>query len=72
MNPFHSGTLANSEDSDEMPYMVAFHLGLHYLLRYKSSGTEIYHFIEILTGNPLKYRKWTIPYLSLVVSMCMG
>ena len=26
------GTLANSEDSDEMPQNVAFHQGLHFLL----------------------------------------
>ena len=30
-------TLANSEDPDEMPHNVAFHLGLHDLLRYKQS-----------------------------------
>ena len=38
VNPFHSrylqtGTLANSEDPDEMPHKAAFHLGLHCLLR---------------------------------------
>ena len=27
------GSLANSEDLDEMPQKVAFHQGLHYLLR---------------------------------------
>ena len=27
------GTLANSEDPDEMPHNVAFHQGLHCLLR---------------------------------------
>ena len=37
-NPFHSGwlqtvTLANNEDQDEMPQKVAFHQGLHCLLR---------------------------------------
>ena len=31
---------------------VAFHQGLHYLLRYERSlGVEICHFIEILTGT---------------------
>ena len=35
---FHSGclstgTLANSEDPDEMPHNVAFHQGLHCMLR---------------------------------------
>ena len=38
LNLFHSGyqltgTLANSEDPDEMPHQVAFHPGLHFLLR---------------------------------------
>ena len=28
------GTLTNSEDPDEMPHDVAFHLGLHCLLLY--------------------------------------
>ena len=72
MNPFHSGTLAISKDPDEMPHMVAFHQSMHCLLRYKSSGTEIHHFIEILTDNPLKYKKMDNPILSLVVSMCIG
>ena len=27
------GTLANSEDPDEMPQAAAFHQGLHWLLR---------------------------------------
>ena len=36
------GTLANSEDSDEMQHNAAFHQGLHCLLRIKKpSGTEI-------------------------------
>ena len=38
INPFHSGslqtgTLANSEDPDEMPHDVASHQCLHCLLR---------------------------------------
>ena len=38
VNPLYTGnyqtcTLANSEDPDEMPQNVAFHLGLHCLLR---------------------------------------
>ena len=50
----------NSADPDEMPHKAVFYQGLHCLLRLKqSSGTEIHHFIEILTGNTLKYR-WTI------------
>ena len=35
------GTLANSEDPDEMQHNAAFHLGLHCLLRLKQSlGTD--------------------------------
>ena len=38
-----------------MQHKVAFHQGLHYLLRYEqSSGTEIYHFIEILTDTKIQ------------------
>ena len=38
VNPFHSGywltgTLANSENPDEMPHKAALHQGLHCLLR---------------------------------------
>ena len=29
------GSLANSEDQSEVPFKVAFHQGLHYLLREK-------------------------------------
>ena len=37
------GTLANSEDPDEMQHKAAFHQGLHCLLRLKQTlGTEIY------------------------------
>ena len=37
------GTLANSEDPDEMQHNSAFHQGLHHLLRLKQpSGTEIH------------------------------
>ena len=39
---------------DEMHQNVAFHLGLHCLLRLKqSSGTEIQYYLEILTYDPL-------------------
>ena len=41
------GTLANSEDPDEMQHDAAFHQGLHCLLILKeSSETEIYHNLE--------------------------
>ena len=31
------GTMANSEDSDEMPHKAAFHPGLHCLLGHNQS-----------------------------------
>ena len=38
-----------------MQHKVAFHQGLHYLLRYEQSlGTEIHHFINIVTGTKLQ------------------
>ena len=41
------GTLANSEDPDEMQHNAAFHQGLHCLLGLKQpSGTEIHHILE--------------------------
>ena len=50
------GTLANSEDPDEMQHNVAFHRGLHCLLRLKQpAGTEIHHNFENSTCDPLKY-----------------
>ena len=45
-----TGVLANSENPAEVSYNVALHQGPHYLL---SSGTELYHFMKILTGKPL-------------------
>ena len=43
-----TGTLANSEDPDEMPHEAAFHQGLHCLLRQKQSPEiEIHNFIEM-------------------------
>ena len=48
------GTFANSEDLDEMPQNVAFHEGMHYLLRQNQySETEVYFNFEILTCDPL-------------------
>ena len=50
------GTLANSEDPDEMPQNVAFHQGLHYLLRQKwSSEKEIQYVLDIIACDPSKY-----------------
>ena len=42
------GTLVNIEDPDEMPHDVAFHLGLHCLLRQNlSTEKEIYYFLKL-------------------------
>ena len=48
------GTLANSEDPDEMQQHAAFHQGLHCLLRLKQhSGTEKHQNLENSTCDPL-------------------
>ena len=47
------GTLANSEDPDEMPHSVAFHLGLNYLLRQNIKKNNIV--LEIITCDPSIY-----------------
>ena len=50
------GTLANSEDPDEMQHISAFHQGLHSLLRLKeSSGTDIRHNLGNSSCAPLKF-----------------
>ena len=51
-------TLANSEDPDEMPHKVAFHQGLHCLLRQKRSS-EKYVFQKLKPVTP-QYIQWTI------------
>ena len=52
-----TGTLAKSEDPDEMLHIAAFHLGLHCLLRQnRSSEKEIQYFLEIITFNRSIYR----------------
>ena len=44
------GTLANSEDPDEMQHNTVFHHGLHSLLRSKQpSRTEIHYNLENYT-----------------------
>ena len=49
------GTMANSEDPDEMQHNAAVHPGLHCLLSLKQpSGTEMHHYIEHSTCDPLK------------------
>ena len=41
-----------------MQHNAAFHQGLHFLLRLKQpSGTEIHHYLETFTYDPLKYKK---------------
>ena len=66
----YMGTLANSEDSDEMQHNAAFHHGLHCLLRLKQpSSSEKRHNLEIFTQDPLKYAMGS-PIL--IVSICMG
>ena len=73
--PFHSGylqsgTLANSEDQDEMTHNAAFHQGLHCLQRSKQIFmTETHHNLEISTCDPLKYK---MDNSILIVSICMG
>ena len=52
------GTLANSEDPDEMQHSAALHQGLHCLLRLQQpSGTEIQNNLETSTCDPIKYKK---------------
>ena len=49
------GTLANSEDPDEMQQKAAFHQGLHCLLRLKHLlGAEIHYDLENSMFDPLK------------------
>ena len=63
------GTLANSEDKDEMQHHAAFHQGLHCRPRLKQpSGTEAHHILEKSTCDTLNY-KMGDPVL--IVSICM-
>ena len=56
-NPY-KGTFANSEDQDKIQHNVAFHLGLHCLLRLKQpSGKEIQHNLENSLCDPLKFHQ---------------
>ena len=64
------GTLANSEDPDEMHHKAAFHQGPHCFLTLKQpSDTEIDQNIKTSTCDPLKY---TMGSPILIVSICMG
>ena len=50
------GTLANSEDPDEMPHCAAFHHSLHCLLRQNGcSKKEKQYFGDIMTCDPSIY-----------------
>ena len=49
------GTLTKSEDPDEMPHDVVFHLGLYCFLRQKRSSKKKYTFyLKIITYDPLE------------------
>ena len=64
------GTLANSEDPDEMQHNAAFHQCLHCLLRLKRpQGTKMYHELETFTCDPSKF---TMSSPIPPVSICMG
>ena len=63
------GTLANSEDPDEIQHIAAFQQGLHCLLRLKQpSGTGIHHSLENSTCDPLKN---TMGSPILIVLICI-
>ena len=55
----HMSTYANSEVPDEMPHDVAFHQGLHCLLRQNQSSEKETHFFFINSVAP-QYIEWTI------------
>ena len=62
--PVHvTGILANSEHPYEMPHTMAFHQGL------QCAWTEMHHFIEMLTNDPLKCK---LNHSILIVSIYMG
>ena len=45
-----------------MQHTAAFYQGLHCLLRFQPSGTEMHHNLETSTATLLN-TKWAIPYL---------
>ena len=62
------GALANSEDPDEMPYTVAFHKGLHFLLRFKRTPEkEIQFYLESITCD-LSIYTCTLDHPRFIVS----
>ena len=74
MNPLRirnpkTGDSANSEDPDEMPHYVAFHQGLHCLLRQNQSLENEVYFLEISICDPSMY---TMDHPDLIISNFMG
>ena len=64
-----TGTLAKSEDPDEMQQKAAFHQGMHCLLRLKQHlGTEIHNYCENSSSDTLKY---TMGSPILIALICM-
>ena len=65
-----TGSLANSEDLDEMQHDAAFHQVLHCLLRLEQpSGTEVHHNLENTTCDPLKNTMGSSIHIALI---CIG
>ena len=50
------GTLANSEDPDEMQHNAAFNRFLHCLVRLKQLPVTKIIFLEYFTCDPFKYK----------------
>ena len=49
------GSLANSEDLENMLQIVSFHKGQSFLAKKQSPVTELYHNLETLTCDPLQW-----------------
>ena len=65
------GTLANSEDPDEMLHNLAFHVGQHCLLRQNQSSEKKYKmFLEIITYDPSIYI-YIMDHLDIIVCSFM-
>ena len=66
------GTLANSEDPDEMQHNAAFHQGLHCLLRLKQPSDTLIHVHDILENTTCDPLTSTMVSPILIISICMG
>ena len=53
------GTMANTEDPDEMPLNASFHEGHCFLRQNQSSEKERHYYLEIITCTS-QHIKWTI------------